>query len=132
MTVLPPAKLLNLGERGAPMNGSIWIDSPRWPLAEKMQTDFPESLLAKLDATEPPGILSANNSLAPVKALALAGSSTTGALAAANQNTGAALSDTTDATGRAMDKSKGGVAASLKLSFRAVWKALGAAKKKIR
>lgn len=123
--VLAPAKLVNLGERGAPMNGAIWMESPRWPLAAKMQTDFPESLIAKLDAAEPPGILPVNDSHAPVKAMLLAGGSAAGALANANHTTGAALSDTTDATGRSVNKAKGGLGNSLKHTFRAVRKALG-------
>ena len=125
MTVLTPAELLNLGERGAPMNGSLWVESLRWPLAAKMQTDFPESLIARLDAVEPPGILPVNDSRPSVKALVLAGSSTTGTLAAAVQNTRAARSDTTDATGRSIIEAKGGIGNSLKLAFRAAWKALG-------
>jgi hypothetical protein len=125
MAAIAPAKLLNLGERGAPMNGSIWMESSRWPLAAKMQTDFPESLITGLDAAGPSGILQANDSLAPVKAFLLAGNSTTGALAAANQNTGNALADTTDATDRAIDRARGGVGSSLKRTFRAVWRALG-------
>jgi hypothetical protein len=125
MTVLTPAKLLNLGERGAPMNGSIWMKSPRWPLSAKMQTDFPESLITRLDVAEPSGILPANDSQASVKAIVLAGSSTMSALAAADQNTGAALTDTTDATGRSINEAKDGIGNSLKLTFRALLKTLG-------
>jgi hypothetical protein len=125
MNPLKISKLINLGERSAPMNGASWIEWPGWPLAAKMQTDFPEMVLARLDAAEPPGILPVNDSRAPVKALVLAGSSTGGALVAADQKTGAALSDTTDATGRSINNAKGGIGNSLKLTFRAVWKALG-------
>jgi hypothetical protein len=125
MTILAPAKLLNLGERGAPMNGSIWMESPRWSLSAKMQTDFPESLITRLEVAEPSGILPANDSQAPVKALVLAGSSTTGALAVADQNAGAALTDTANATGRSIDKAKGGISNSLKLTVRALWEKLG-------
>jgi hypothetical protein len=125
MNPLEISELSNLGERSAPMNGASWIEWLRWPLAAKMQTDFPAMVLTRLDAAEPPGIISVNDSLPPVKAFLLAGSSTGGALAAADQKTGAALSDTTDATGRSINEAKGGVGKSLKLTFRAVWKALG-------
>jgi hypothetical protein len=49
MTPLAPAKLVNLGEPGHPMNGSLFIASAAWPLAAKMaETNFPSPVLARL------------------------------------------------------------------------------------
>lgn len=45
------ARILNLGERVAPMNGAEWIASPEWNLAAKMSTDFDDLLIARLDQT---------------------------------------------------------------------------------
>ncbi len=36
MVALAPGKLINLGEIGQPMNGSLFISSAAWPLARKM------------------------------------------------------------------------------------------------
>jgi len=48
-TVIPTA-VINIGERQAPLNGALWIHSRRWPLAEKLSSDFDPSLRARLDA----------------------------------------------------------------------------------
>jgi hypothetical protein len=45
-----PAHVINIGERQAPLNGALWIHSRRWPLAEKLSSDFDPSLRARLDA----------------------------------------------------------------------------------
>jgi len=45
-----PTRVINIGERDAPLNGTLWIHSRRWPLAEKLSSDFDSSLRARLDA----------------------------------------------------------------------------------
>ncbi len=40
--------LVNLGEPGAPMNGSDWTGSTSWPLASKMTPRFTDALLARM------------------------------------------------------------------------------------
>lgn len=45
------ARIVNIGEPGAPMNGAEWIASPEWNLAAKMSTDFDDALIARLDQT---------------------------------------------------------------------------------
>jgi hypothetical protein len=45
-----PARVINIGERDAPLNGALWVDSRRWPLAEKLSSDFDAALRARLDA----------------------------------------------------------------------------------
>jgi hypothetical protein len=47
---LRPAKLINIGERGAPLNGAVWTSSARWPLAGKMQSDFSPAIVAELQS----------------------------------------------------------------------------------
>lgn len=46
--VLTPSRIINIGERGAPLNGALWIDSDRWPLQEKLRSDFDSALRARL------------------------------------------------------------------------------------
>ena len=45
-----PTEVINIGERQAPLNGALWIHSRRWPLAEKLSSDFDPSMRARLDA----------------------------------------------------------------------------------
>jgi len=42
--------VINLGERNAPANGSLWVASPQWLLSGKMETNFPADVRARLDA----------------------------------------------------------------------------------
>ncbi len=50
MKPLVPAKLVNLGEPGHPMNGSLFIASAAWSLEAKMaETNFPSPVLARLN-----------------------------------------------------------------------------------
>ena len=48
---LEPARLINIGEPGAPMNGAIWVNSQAWPMASKMTTDFDAARLDALNAS---------------------------------------------------------------------------------
>jgi hypothetical protein len=47
--VVVPARVINIGEPHAPLNGAIWIHSPRWPLAAKLSSDFDPGRRARLD-----------------------------------------------------------------------------------
>lgn len=46
--VVAPSRIINIGERGAPLNGALWIHSDRWPLQEKLRSDFDPALRARL------------------------------------------------------------------------------------
>jgi hypothetical protein len=48
---LDPARIVNIGEPGAPMNGAVWVTSPAWPMASKMITDFDAARLEALNAS---------------------------------------------------------------------------------
>jgi hypothetical protein len=50
MTPLHVTRLINLGEQGAPMNGSVFIASHQWPLEAKMSSsNFPAEPLGRLN-----------------------------------------------------------------------------------
>jgi hypothetical protein len=129
MRPLVISELINLGEQEAPMNGASWIGWPGWPMAEKMQTDFPEPVLAKLDAARLPTIVPINESQAPFKTAILVGGSAAGAQMTAVRKTGTGLLTTTDAVGVSMEKSTSDTGGSLKRAARAVWRALGGSDK---
>jgi hypothetical protein len=117
-------KTINLGERRAPMNGVSWIEWQGWPLAAKMNTDFPESVLEKIEARESAAIIPVNDSLAPIKGTMLAGSSTAKALVMADRKNDAAVTSAGRAIGASTAKSTERTASAFKRAARAVWKAL--------
>ena len=117
------SSLINLGEPGAPMNGAFWIEWQGWPLEDKMQTDFPEKVLAKLNAEQP--VIPVNDSQASIKGTIFVSGATAGALGSTKRKTGAALSEAGGAVGKSLDNSKTGTGNSLVGAFRAVWRALG-------
>jgi hypothetical protein len=47
----PNGPVINLGELGAPANGSLWIASSQWALSDKMDSDFSADIIARLNAT---------------------------------------------------------------------------------
>jgi hypothetical protein len=50
MVALPPARIINLGEPGHSMNGSVFIASTQWPLAGKMSnSNFSTEPIARLN-----------------------------------------------------------------------------------
>ncbi len=117
MAALPRRPIVNLGEPGAPLNGALWTSSPSWPLADKMQTDFPPEILAKLDAAAPreivrlspvspavQGVIATSNTTAD--ALALSGAHTDAALDIAGDHTGNALRLGAQETGKSLKKAR--------------------------
>jgi hypothetical protein len=50
--VVTPSRIINIGESDAPLNGSLWIHSDRWPMREKLASDFDPGLRARLDSSD--------------------------------------------------------------------------------
>lgn len=106
--------IVNIGERNAPMNGADWVRSNHWVLSEKMDSDFPQETVARLDATSGDTVLtlggkSAFRGTIAVSDTVLGGASTgashTGAaLDTANTHTSKGLGTATRATGRSLKK----------------------------
>lgn len=124
---LRPSKLVNLGEPGAPLNGTIWAASPQWPLLAKFRPDFTPDRLALL--ANSPGPVAVNAHLRPTQSIVLAGdttadaleiggSHTNAALETASRETDSALATAADKTGRALDKA----ASATGKSLRQAWK----------
>lgn len=130
-TQMEPLKnvgVINLGETAAPMNGSEWIASRRWPLLQKMgRSDFHSAMLQRLEALPETDIAWAQPAKRPAQAVILGGSRTmdatltgggdaAGGVATGNRNTDTALVVAGGETGNALRK-----------SYRNVRKALGTA-----
>ena len=135
--VLKSSKLINLGEPGRPMDGSVFTASRAWPLAGKMETtNFPANPLARLDALPASDIAWFHAGRHPVQgivsisdstegALAQSGRNTTEAMSVAQDSTGNAVQSAGDSTGNALQKSYGKTVHALGTSARHVGRALG-------
>jgi hypothetical protein len=99
-------KIVNLGEIGNPMNGSTWIASPQWPLAEKMsRTDFPPAQIARLNALPASDIAWFNPGRHPAQGVIAVSGTTADALGTSEGNTADAISVARDSTGNALQRS---------------------------
>jgi hypothetical protein len=121
MTELHAEKIVNLGEVGAPMNGSLFISSKQWPLVAKMTvSNFPGTSLERVNGLPETDIAWVHPGSHPTQQIiaisghteqhiASAGSSvnshTGDALDSADGHTGVAISLAADQTGNALQKS---------------------------
>ena len=136
MIALPPANIINLGEIGAPMNGSAFIASIEWPLASKMKnSNFPEATLTRLERLPATDIAWSTSGRHPTRQIIAISSSTertladgsnttTAAVAAAGDNTDVAISVAGKSTGKALHKSYTRTKDALSTSARHVGQAL--------
>ncbi len=120
MHSIPIAKLLNLGEPSAPMNGALWFTSPRWPLSMKMGTDFPDARLTEIDSSAENVITRVTGPPAPIQAVVHASGSTASALSSADRKTDQALSAANAGTSNATGKSAAKFGKFIKRAARAV------------
>jgi hypothetical protein len=136
MVALPPGRLINLGEIGHPMSGSLFISSTAWPLASKMaNANFPEGPVARLNQLPESDIAWFNAGRHPAQgviaisgtteeAIAGSGENTTSAISVAGDSTRTAISTAGDSTGNALQKSYRNTKHALGTSAKHVGKAL--------
>lgn len=133
MTILDSAKVINLGEVGYPMNGSLFISSPAWPLAAKMMSsNFPPVVLARLDQTSDNEIAMFNAGRHPAQGVIAISSHTEQTVADHSQyamnkaadSTDAAVATAQDSTGNALQKSYRHTKHALGISMRHIGEAL--------
>jgi hypothetical protein len=129
MAPLAVARIVNLGEPGAAMSGAIWVGSPMWPLAAKMQSDFSAAAIARLEQGggvpvemngahgSVKGTIYVANSVA--NGLGTSEANTADALNIAGANTGAALDNADSKTEGALTKSAKATGEALKKSTKA-------------
>jgi hypothetical protein len=126
MTPLAPAKLVNLGEPGHPMNGSVFIASSAWPLTAKMsETNFPAPVLARLGELPDSQIAWFNQGKHPKQGVIAISSTTAQAIAGGGRDTLSGISTAGDSSGNALHKSYRHTRHALSASVRHVGKALG-------
>ncbi len=106
--------VVNLGEREHPMNDALWVRSTRWPLGEKMGSDFDAETTARLNELPPNEIVTLRGrstvrgviqgSGAVVNGAEVGKQHTENALGTANGHTSRSLGKAMRATGRSLKK----------------------------
>ncbi len=119
MAPLVVTRIVNLGEPGAVMHGAVWVRSPEWPLAAKMQNDFSAATIAGVERSG--GLpVEMNGAHGSVKGTIHVANSVANGVGTSGTNTGAALSTADDKTEGALAESAKGVGEALKRSTKAV------------
>jgi hypothetical protein len=136
MTPLHAGQLINLGEPLLPMNGSVFISSNAWPLADKMSnTNFPSDPVDRLNQLPDTDIAWFNAGRHPVQGIismsssteqtvANGGHNTAGAISTAGDSTNVAISVAGDSTGNALQRGYRHTRHALSTSARYVGEAL--------
>jgi hypothetical protein len=70
---LAVAALVNIGEPGAPLNGATWMASSRWPLGNKLRSDFDPAVTTRLDRARAMSVIALTSHLRAPQAPVLAG-----------------------------------------------------------
>ena len=83
--------VINIGERGAPLNGALWTASDRWPLGQKLGSDFDPHVRARLDQAASTRKIVTIASSPAGQAPVLAAGASLDALKAARQSASSAL-----------------------------------------
>jgi len=126
MIALRRGKLINLGESGHPMNGSLFVSSNLWSLAGKMEvTNFPANPVARLNQMPDTDIAWFNEGRHPAQGIIAISSSTEGAIAKSGSSTNAAISVAGDSTGDAISVAGDSTGNALQKSYRKTVHALG-------
>lgn len=125
MKPMRTSRIINLGEPGHPMNGSVFIASTAWPLEQKMShTNFPPDPIARLQSLPPGDIAWFNAGRHPAQGVIAISYTTGSAIAGSGENTDAALALASDKTGNALQKSYHNTKHALGTTAKDVGKAL--------
>lgn len=99
LTIIPK-RVINLGERDAPLNGALWVHSRRWPLSQKLSSDFDPELRARLDADSADHVVALMQHLRAPQAPVLAGGAALDGLGIAVSHAAEALTTATKSVER--------------------------------
>jgi hypothetical protein len=113
--------VVNLGERDAPANGAFWITSKQWVLSEKMGTDFPGDMVARLNATSGDTVLTLGGNKT-IRGTIEGSDVVLGAASTGIEHTGAALNTANTHTSNGLGAATKATGRSLKRAWRAVFR----------
>jgi hypothetical protein len=123
-----PTRLVNIGEITRPLNGASWVKSNRWPLSSKMNPAFTPEILGRLADPATTGVVPLNGSLAPMKAVVMAGGRSAGGIGHGKEETEEAVTASRNEAGKAADTGLKQAGRSLARATRAVGRFLGVGK----
>ena len=119
--------MINLGEAGHPMNGSVFTASSEWPLTDKMNnTNFPPGPIARLNQLPDTDIAWFNPGKHPAQQIIADSSSTEQVIAGGATHTTSSLSKAGTSTDVAVSVALDGTGNALQKSYRHTIHALGA------
>jgi hypothetical protein len=126
MMPLKRGALINLGEPGHAMNGSLFAASSRWPLLLKMEhSDFPSAPIARLERLPATEIAWFSAGRHPVQGIIAISSSTESALGRAASDTAGSAGTAGESTSDAISVAGGSAGGALGKSYRSTRHALG-------
>lgn len=99
---LTVAALVNIGEPGVPLNGATWMASSRWPLGNKLRSDFDSAVRARLDRREVVSVIALSSHLRAPQAPVLAGDTALDGILHAGGETATALAVTASRLARVL------------------------------
>lgn len=111
--------VINIGELGAPANGAVWVASPQWLAADKMDSDFSADTIATLSATSGDTVVTLRGSSSLRGTIQGSGTVLDGAETGVH-HTGAALDTADNHTSKSLDKAANATGRSLKRAWRFV------------
>jgi hypothetical protein len=85
------SRVINLGEPGAPMNGSDWSSSASWPLASKMTPRYTGALIERMPTGREVAVVPARDFARGTRTTVNVAARTYGSMASANRSTNAGL-----------------------------------------
>ncbi|MBI4890355.1 MAG: hypothetical protein HY821_06995 [Acidobacteria bacterium] len=124
MVLAPEGPLINLGEWDHLRNGATWVRGGPWSMKPKFQPDFTPAALAMFDGLGPEGSGSVNSSLAPVKAVMMAGGEAAGGVQTAGQQTDKALQKADRHATSALDQAASSTGNALSRALRSTGRSL--------
>ncbi len=102
------------------MNESLWIASDRWPLADKMNTDFTPDVIARINASKPTAIVTVSSASNSTKrGMILGADSALDGAVVGTQSTAAALGTAGTKTSGSVGTAFVATGRSLKVAWRA-------------
>ncbi len=112
--------IINVGELSAPANGSLWTASPKWPLSEKMDSDFTPEVRATLAASSGDTVITLRGR-SPVRGTLRRGDAVLNGATVGGEHTGAALDAADDNASAGLDKAANSTGGALKRAWKAVF-----------
>ena len=112
------SKLVNLGEPGAPMNGTIWSASTSWPLASKMTPRYTSALIARMPSGSQVELVPARNVVRGARSTIKVAGRTYQSLVAADARTTDSVASSAQHSARSLKAASAAARRFLKRAFR--------------